>query len=140
MVKRILVGIDFSEASKKALATARGWAGRLGVPIVAMHVLQSPAPLLPEAESMNAMSQGWMDSVFAHAVEQMERWVKDVPGASVVVKWGGPAECLVAEADPETLLIVGNVGHSAFERMLFGSTAVKVVKHAPCDVLVVRNV
>ena len=29
-------------------------------------------------------------------------------------------------------------GHSALERLRFGSTAAKVVKHAPCDVLVVR--
>jgi universal stress protein A len=34
---------------------------------------------------------------------------------------------------------VAQVGHSGIERLLFGSTAARVVKHAPCDVLVVRG-
>ena len=41
--------------------------------------------------------------------------------------------------DPEALLVIGQVGHSALEHLLFGSTATKLVRHAPCDVLVVRN-
>jgi universal stress protein A len=35
--------------------------------------------------------------------------------------------------------VLGQVGHSALEHLLFGSTASKVVRHAPCDVLVVRT-
>jgi universal stress protein A len=74
-----------------------------------------------------------------HAREQLEGWLKPFPGGKAVVKWGGPAEELVTEADPSTLLVVAQVGHSALERLLFGSTASRVVRLAPCDVLVVRT-
>jgi len=139
MIKRILVGIDFSEASKQALGAAHDWGKRLGVSVKAMHVLQPPAPMVPEAEVVSSMDASWQGSVEAHAKEQLELWAKDFPGVETLVAWGSPAEKLVAEADAETLMVVAHVGHSAFERILFGSTAVKVVKHAPCDVLVVRQ-
>jgi universal stress protein A len=74
-----------------------------------------------------------------HAREQLEVLVKPYAGTSVIVKWGGPAEELVSEADPQTLLVVAQVGHSTLERLLFGSTAARVVRLAPCDVLVVRT-
>ncbi|MBP1627316.1 MAG: uspa protein [Holophagaceae bacterium] len=138
MVKRVLVGVDFSPASKIALAQAHEWANRLGVPLVAIHVLQPPAPMLPEAQ-MAMPDPAWLDTIEIHALEQLRLLLQEYPGASPLVKWGSPAEEIVAEANGDTLVVVAHVGHSAFERILFGSTAVKVVKHAPCDVLVVRR-
>ncbi|MFN7957641.1 MAG: universal stress protein [Holophagaceae bacterium] len=138
MITRVLVGVDFSEASKQALERAGRWAVQCGVPLVAMHVLQPPAPMLPEAQ-IALPDPAWLHSMEDHAREQLEGWVKPYTGASVIVKWGGPAEELVSEADPETLLVVAQVGHSTLERLLFGSTAARVVRLAPCDVLVVRT-
>ena len=138
MINRVIVGIDFSEASKAALAKAAAWAARLEVPLVAVHVLQPPAPMLPEAQ-IALPDPAWLQSMEEHAGEQLRLWVADIPGAGVEVKWGSPAEELVALADPEALLVVAQVGHSRIERLLFGSTAARVVKHAPCDVLVVRE-
>ncbi len=138
VITRVLVGVDFSEASKQALERAGNWASRCGVPLVAMHVLQPPAPMLPEAQ-IALPDPAWLKGMEDHAREQLEGWVKPYAGASVIVKWGGPAEELVSEADPKTLLVVAQVGHSTLERLLFGSTAARVVRLAPCDVLVVRT-
>jgi nucleotide-binding universal stress UspA family protein len=138
MIKHVLVGVDFSEASRVALTQGYGWAQRLGVPIRVLHVLQPPAPLLPEAQIALPDSE-WLEALEAHALEQLQKWVADLPGVSMAVKWGSPAEELVAEADADTLLVVSQVGHSGIERLLFGSTAARVVRHAPCDVLVVRG-
>jgi universal stress protein A len=138
MLNRVLVGVDFSEASKQALERAGTWAAKCAVPLVAMHVLQPPAPMLPEAQ-IALPDPAWLASMEEHAREQLEILVKPYPGASVIVKWGGPAEELVTEANPETLLVVAKVGHSTLERLLFGSTAARVVRMAPCDVLVVRT-
>ncbi len=138
MIQRVLVGIDFSESSKLALERGAGWASRLGVPLVAMHVLQPPAPMLPEAQ-IALPDPTWLKAMEDHAREQLESMVKEIPGAMVSVKWGSPAEELVGEATPECLLVVAQVGHTGLERLLFGSTASRVVKHAPCDVLVVRG-
>jgi len=137
MIKRVLVGIDFSEASRLALDQAAAWAQKCNVPLVAMHVLQSPAPMLPEAQ-IALPDPDWLHSMEVHAKEQLERFVAHLPETAILVTWGSPAEELVSEATPECLLVVAQVGHTGIERLLFGSTAARVVKHAPCDVLVVR--
>jgi nucleotide-binding universal stress UspA family protein len=138
VITRVLVGVDFSEASRQALDRAGNWASQCQVPLVVMHVLQPPAPMLPEAQ-IALPDPAWLHTMEDHAREQLEGWIKPFAGASVIVKWGSPAEELVAEADPQTLLVVAQVGHSTLERLLFGSTAARVVRLAPCDVLVVRT-
>jgi universal stress protein A len=138
MFNRVIVGVDFSEASRSALAKAAAWAGTLGTPLVVVHVLQPPAPMLPEAQ-IALPDPAWLQAMEEHALDHLRHWVEEVPGALAEVKWGSPAEELVAMADAESLLVVAQVGHSGIERLLFGSTAARVVKHAPCDVLVVRR-
>ncbi len=137
MVKRVLVGVDFSAASRLALARAHEWAQHTKAPLVAVHVLQPPAPMLPEAQ-IALPDPGWLKELEDHAKAQLEHWTANLDNTSSYVVWGSPAEELVKEAGPETLLVIAQRGHSALERLLFGSTAAKVVKHAPCDVLVVR--
>ena len=137
MIRSVLVGVDFSAASRQALERGAAWAGRLGVPMIALHVLQPPAPMLPEAQ-IALPDPAWLQSMEQQAREQLADWVKDIPSAESRVAWGSPAEELVAACTPDTLLIVAQVGHTALARLLFGSTAARVVRHAPCDVLVVR--
>ncbi|BDU72100.1 universal stress protein [Mesoterricola silvestris] len=138
MIHRVIVGVDFSDASRAALAKAAAWARTFGAPLVAVHVLQPPAPMLPEAQ-IALPDPAWLQSMEAHARDHLGQWVGDLPGTALEVKWGSPAEELVALADADSLLVVAQVGHSGIERLLFGSTAARVVKHAPCDVLVVRQ-
>lgn len=138
MISRVIAGVDFSEASRSALSKAAAWARRLDVPLVVVHVLQPPAPMLPEAQ-IALPDPAWLQSMEAHAREHLEQWLVPFGEAAVEVKWGSPAEELVGMADPDALLVVAQVGHSGIERLLFGSTAARVVKHAPCDVLVVRE-
>jgi universal stress protein A len=138
MIDRVIVGVDFSEASRSALNQAAAWARKLEKPLLAVHVLQPPAPMLPEAQ-IALPDPAWLQAMEDHAREQLKLWTAALPDAAIEVKWGSPAEELVAMADPCSLLVVAQVGHSGIERLLFGSTAARVVKHAPCDVLVVRG-
>ena len=138
MINKVIVGVDFSEASRGALSTARCWSEKLEVPLLAVHVLQPPAPMLPEAQ-IALPDTAWLQSMETHALDQLQKWVEDLPNTTVDVKWGSPAEELVALADTHSLLVVAQVGHTGIERLLFGSTAARVVKHAPCDVRVVRG-
>lgn len=138
MVTRVLVGVDFSDASRTALMEAKAWADRLDVPLEAMHVLQPPAPMLPEAQ-VALPDPGWLEDMQAHAQVQLQAWVADLPGTTCRVCWGSPADELAAAADPETLLVVSRVGHARLAELLFGSTAIRTVKLAPCHVLVVHR-
>ncbi len=137
MIQSVVVGVDFSTASRQALDKGAAWAARLGVPVTALHVLQPPAPLLPEAQ-IALPDPAWLQEMEQHARAQLASWVKDLPNAEAKVAWGSPAEELVAACGADTLLVVAQVGHTALARLLFGSTAARVVRHAPCDVLVVR--
>ena len=138
MINRVIVGIDFSEASRSALVKAAAWAQKLDKPLLAVHVLQPPAPMLPEAQ-ISLPDPAWLQAMEDHARDHLRQWTVALPAAEIEVKWGSPAEELVALADVDSLLVVAQVGHSGIERLLFGSTAARVVKHAPCDVLVVRG-
>ena len=138
MVNRVIVGVDFSDASRGALSKASSWAEKLDCPLLAVHVLQPPAPMLPEAQ-IALPDPVWLQAMEDHALDHLNQWVADIPEATVLVKWGSPAEELVALAQKDSLLVVAQVGHTGIERLLFGSTAARVVKHAPCDVLVVRR-
>ncbi len=137
MIQSVLVGVDFSEASHLALNQGRSLAEKLDVPLTAMHVLQLPPPLLPEVQ-LPLPDPDWTQDMERRAREQLELWVEGIPKVEALVRWGNPAEELVSAANPNTLLVVAQVGHSTWERLLFGSTAARVVRHAPCDVLVVR--
>jgi len=137
MIQSVLVGVDFSEASRQALNQARSLAERLDVPLTALHVLQLPPPLLPEVQ-LPLPDPDWTQDMERRAGEQLEKWIEGFPNAQALIRWGNPAEELVAAAVPDSLLVVAQVGHSTWERLLFGSTAARVVRHAPCDVLVVR--
>lgn len=138
MINRVLVGVDFSDGSRAALDQAARWASKLGVPLVALHVLQTPSPLFLEGFPVT-MDIAGTQAIEAHAKEHLSDLVRNLPGIQPRVVWGSPAETLVHEADPESLLVVGQTGHSRLQQFLFGSTAAKVVRLAPCDVLVVRS-
>ncbi len=137
MLKRILVAVDFSEASRSALTQGAEWASRLGLPLAVMHVVE--VPRYPAGTPYAGLGDpSWFQEVSPKIEDRLKEWVAPYAGSSTLVRSGSPAEELMAEADADTLLVIGQVGHSKLEHLLFGSTAAKVVRHAPCDVLVVR--
>ncbi|HJU83437.1 MAG TPA: universal stress protein [Holophagaceae bacterium] len=144
MFNKILVGIDFSDASKLALARGADLAQQLGAPLVALHVMEPPAPLYAMGE-LPLLDPAWIAAVESEARKKLDEWMAPYAallsayaGSRTVIHWGRPVEGLVEAADAGSLIIVGQVGHSTMKRLLFGSTASGVARHAPCDVLVVR--
>lgn len=138
MFTRVLVGVDFSPASRRALARGADLAMRLQVPLVAMHVVETARPPFYNAYAPLG-DPGWFKQVEPMVHEKLEEWSASYPQARTLVAQGNPGDALIAEVDPGTLLVVGQVGHSMLEHLLFGSTAHRVVRHATCDVLVVRE-
>lgn len=139
MVKQILVAIDFSENSRLALDRAAQWAQQLKVPLTAVHVVEGPS-LTAYSVYAPMGDPSWFMDAQPNAAAIMDTWLVRYPGAKGMILGGSPAEQILGAVDRETLLVIGQVGHSALEHLLFGSTATKLVRHAPCDVLVVRHV
>jgi nucleotide-binding universal stress UspA family protein len=70
----------------------------------------------------------------------IEREIAGTVPSTFAVRTGNPHHEILAEAEEQKvdLIIVATHGHSGVEHMLFGSTADRIVHHAPCPVLTIR--
>lgn len=137
MINRVLVGIDFSAASRRALERAAEWADRLKVPLTAMHVVEHPSQSLFWIYAPMG-DPSWFQEFEPGAKEALDEWLSPYPGSTSLTRTGSAAKMLAEEANSDTLLVIGNVGHGALDAILFGSTADRVIRSAKGDVLVVR--
>ena len=140
---KIVCPVDFSEGSRAALEAAVELARRSpDAALELMHVYELPAEMY--ARGVYAAPQ-LLDSIRQDAEERLEAWRRDAVElgagrvAAVAVR-GSPAStiCRRARAEASDLLVVGTRGRTGLVAMLIGSVAERVVRHAPCTVLVVR--
>lgn len=143
-LKQILVPIDFSECSRKALRYAVPIAERFGAQLLLLYVIETnvlPAELgyVPR----DAKRTG-IDST-AKALEELAQRTERALGTHFVrqttVRNGIPWQEITtaAQALDVDLIILSTHGYTGLKHILMGSTAERVVQHAPCPVLVVRE-
>ena len=143
-IKKILVPIDFSDYSKNSLKYAVNFADQFNSEITLIYVVE-PVIYPPDF----SMGQIAIPSVNAEwdlkAKEELEKLAKqEIPESvkvSVKIKTGKPFLEIIDTAAEENvdLIIIATHGHSGVEHILFGSTAEKVVRKAPCPVLTLRE-
>lgn len=136
MIKRVLVGIDFSAPSRLALERAAGWARQLNLPLIGMHVIEHPSQTLFRIYAPMG-DPSWFQEFEPKAQELLDQWLTPYPGSTALMETGSAVGLLAAQADAETLLVIGHVGHTGLDGM-FGGTAERVIRQAKGDVLVVR--
>ncbi|HJW34332.1 MAG TPA: universal stress protein [Holophagaceae bacterium] len=137
MLNRVLVGIDFSQGSREALARAAAWAERLHLPLIALHVVEHPEHELFRLYAPMG-DPAWFHEFEPKAQELLNEWIAPYSFAKGWIRFGNAAKQIIAEADARTLVVVGHVGHGALDS-LFGSTAERVIRGALGDVLVVKQ-
>lgn len=143
-IKRILVPIDFSEHSKNALRYAINFAKIFQSKLHLIYVLE---PVIYPADfSMGQIAFPSMDvELDSRAKEELDKLAEREVGAQIpyetIVKTGKPfVEINESAAELNIdLIIIASHGESGVEQILFGSTAEKVVRKAPCPVLSLRN-
>ncbi len=130
----ITAGIDFSAASEAVLRHAAQGATRLGVPLIAIHVLDTGSL------AFRAFRGGREADLVIQATAKVEALLARVEaaGASVEIRTGKPAEeiNLSMLASGSRLLVIA-ANDSTKKRL--GSIASRCVRSAPGDVLVVRD-
>jgi nucleotide-binding universal stress UspA family protein len=142
-LKRILVPIDFSEHSKNALKYAVPFAKQFKAEIILVYVVEPtiyPADFsfgqfgFPEAEDeFRVKGEEELAILVAKEIKKEVKARREVRTGKAFV------EILkVAHEEEVDLIIIATHGHSDVEHMLFGSTAEKVVRKAPCPVLSLR--
>jgi universal stress protein A len=140
--KQVLVPIDFSEFSSMASRYAVQFAMQFNATIFLIYVLEQPSFIsgtegvvipLPEGELINRAK----NKLAALAADE----IKDLVPVKTEVRIGTPYEEIVkfARELQTDLIILATHGHTGLKHILLGSTAERVVRHAPCPVLVVRE-
>ena len=140
---RILCGVDFSEASLRALEWAISLAEEADAELLVAHVLDLSG--FPGVDGMPLLDTGaYRLSYQAWALDRLRRIVPDSVReycrVEELVAEGRPHQQIlrVARERGSDLVVLGAAGHGALERAFVGSTAQHVVRAAPCPVLTVR--
>lgn len=147
----ILVGTDFSDASKEAISQALDTAlERDGSIVHVLHVLDtghvvvlaemSEVPVVPEPQLLASTTAKLRE----HVREQLEAHGNEHATLAITshVRFGEAAEEIAQFASDVSanLVVVGTHPRHGASRWLIGSVAEKVVRTAPCPVLVARHV
>lgn len=145
MFQKILICSDGSECALKAAAAGAEIARRMGSTVLLLHVFEIPVtPVMLEG------GIGLDPALFEppppevqEAVVQRTRRVLEEAGIAFVDlrEVGDPAETIlkVSERERADLIVLGSRGMGAFQRLLMGSVSDKVLHHARCAVLVVKQ-
>lgn len=143
-LKRILVPLDFSPPSRRAVRFAREWAARFGSEICLLHVIEPmntygvhgiepimlPLPPVDAHEPVRAELEKIVHQEFPDSVRVSVHLRDGVPYNEIAIA----ARELKAD-----LIIIATHGRSGLTRALLGSTAERVVRHATCPVLTLRR-
>ncbi|MEV6873141.1 universal stress protein [Amycolatopsis sp. NPDC051128] len=138
----VVAGIDGSSSAVRAAVWAGSEALRRGRPLRLVQIYALPPVNAP-------MAFGTHDQVRAGLAERAEGWLTDArtavlaehPGLEVTTaarEWS-PVTALVQESQHAELVVLGSRGLGGFTGLLVGSTAVAVVAHALCPIVVVRG-
>lgn len=139
MFNKILVAIDGSPASEKALAAAVDLATHYQARLTAIGVAEVPevVGMVDEVDELRQGAEGHFKQIGAAAAEYARS--RGVALRSVVVR-GHAADAIVryAESEGVSLVVVGQHGHSRIARFFLGSTSDRVSEHCPCTVMIVK--
>jgi nucleotide-binding universal stress UspA family protein len=139
MFHKILVAIDGSPASEKALAAAVDLAAHFNADLTALGVAEVPevVGMIDEVDEIRQATEGHLKQIGEAAVRYARS--RGMTLHSVVVR-GHAADAIVryAESEGMNLVVMGQHGHSRIARFFLGSTTDRVSEHCPCSVIIVK--
>ena len=144
---KIVVGVDGSPESHRAMQWALRQAHCLDAEVVAVHVFTYTIPDRPDSavgrpevlEDVIAHAERRAGKVVDEAVDAAGDLAKGVEVIARVIRGREPPEHLLREAEDADLLVLGSRGLGGFKKLLLGSVSQKCMDYAPCTVLIVRG-
>lgn len=142
---KILIGVDDSRHSQKALEYVKKMKWPEGTRVIVVSAVREVVPAYSEVYAPAApYSERMMEDLFKYhqeVVSDAEKSLRD-SGLTTEAKVvnGDPRTVLVDLARNEgvDLVVVGSHGRTGIAKILIGSVASHIVTHAPCSVLVVK--
>lgn len=138
-METIVVGVDGSEASVKALRWAIEEARLRGATVRAVHAWSYPrvSTYHEAAHALAAPLAEQAETILDRVVQEAAEGEHDVEIQRVTVE--GPAAAALVEASSEaSLLVIGSRGLGGFSGLLLGSVSHQAASHASCAVVIVR--
>lgn len=142
-IQRILVPIDFSVHSKNALRYAVPMAQQYGATLYLIYVIE-PTVYPADLGFGQIVMPGVEEELKTKSAEELagliDREIGDKANADAIVCTGKPHQEILREAEEKNvdLIILATHGHTGVEHILFGSTAMRVVRLAKCPVMTIR--
>jgi len=138
----VLCPIDFSRSSRDAMNLAAELARPGGAGITLLHVLELPVPFAGELRAPDLQRD-----LDARSAALLDQWATELRAQATVpvaqrVRIGHPGAQTLAVLDDDRafdLVVMGSHGRTGIARMVLGSVAEKLVRHARCPVLVARR-
>ena len=140
----IIVGVDGSDHSRRALGWAMREAAQHHVPLTVMTV--HPAPVRPATKiywGVRTYPENSFDPEFARTavqefVDKAAREIGEpVPEVTVCVATGDAADEIVKASRDADMIVLGSRGSGGFAKLLMGSVSSQVTHHAACPVVIV---
>jgi universal stress protein A len=142
-LKKILVPIDFSDPSKKAFKYALRFAKEFGSEITLVHIIEPVMPLMFEGLTMPSPAAETESSDAAKSLKALVASARKERIVAVRAMFRrGIASHEIVEVAKELdvdLIVMATHGYTGWKHFAIGSTAERVMRAAPCPVLVVRE-
>jgi nucleotide-binding universal stress UspA family protein len=146
LITRIVCATDFSEEGSEAVSRAGELARTYGSSVTLVHVIENIPYISVDIFGGFLESQAMRRNV----IEVAETRLNEIAGSPALsgvqvetrVLTGATAHDALLEdivKERADLLVIGARGHGAMDRLLFGSTALQIVRRATCPVLSVRR-
>ena len=144
-IRTILLPTDFSECGNYALSYAASLARTFKASIICVNVIE---PIVPTVGYSGLTEHMQIADITEQLEDSAERELPKLAEGDVcagldveelVVHGEAASEIVRVAADRQVdLIVISSHGRTGLGRILFGSTAESVVRHAPCPVLVVK--
>src|SRR5688572_27426732 len=139
-IKQILVPVDFSVHSIKALETALSLAGKFGAEVTLVHIVEQiiyPGDWMYPAIAMTDFAAEQREQISAKLKALAKRsGVKSHEVVRLGRAWQEVVE--IAKERKADLIVLATHGYTGLRHVLLGSVAEKILRHAPCPVLSIR--
>jgi nucleotide-binding universal stress UspA family protein len=139
---RILVPIDFSRPSLKAISYALAISRQFGANVQLLHVTDVTQQPPPSLMTLPVVPQIEWDQRFMKRLQALVLKYRTDGNVSALEPRTGIAYEEICEAARELksdLIVVATHGYTGYKRVFLGSTAERVAQHSPCPILVVRQ-
>ncbi len=137
--KKIMIPTDGSEYTKQAVKKGLMLAKALDAKVSAYYILDQTAFVNVPMDATTLSIYSLLEDEGKEAVDYVKRMGEEM-GVEVEMKIdeGSPVKKIIDASKDFDLIVMGTLGRGGLSKLMMGSVAEKVVRHASCPVMVVR--